>query len=313
MTEGVRAIAVRELGEQPTRVERVEEGLLHETYRVHCGEAAYVLQFASHADAERVDSLRRGSACYAALQDTEVPVPSLVTTPTATFDGRTYALVEALPGTSGERDVTPARARAVGRQLARVHGAVAFDAAGWLRVEGTNLVVEPFSDPGRTEKRLRDARDSAETLRDGGLTAAGEAVAALFSREELRYPTVQRPVLCHGDCSPDNALFDGDEVTGILDFDRAYAGHRQRDLAAAANAVWMHDPCSDWDPREAVYEGYRSVTDLDTSFGENETLYRAETLALTVGGMVELGELSAYETEFYDDHLREAADRAHRL
>jgi homoserine kinase type II len=313
MSEAVDAITVRELGERPTRVERVKEGLLHETYRVRCGGADYVLQFASGADEERADSLRRGVACYAALEDTAVPVPSVATAPTATFEGRTYALVEALPGTSGERDVSPARARAIGRQLARIHDAVAFDAAGWLRVEGTELVVEPFSNPGRTEKRLRNARDSAETLRDGGLTAAAEAVAALFSREELRFPAVERPVLCHGDCSPDNVLFRGDEVTGVLDFDRAYAGHRQRDLAAAANAVWMHNPCSDWDPREAVYEGYQVVTDLDTSFAANEPLYRVETLARTVAGMVELGELSAYETEFYDEHLQEAADRALRL
>jgi aminoglycoside phosphotransferase (APT) family kinase protein len=310
MTDAVHTIVARELDQPPVRVERVEEGLLHETYRVRCGGTDYVLQFASGADEERADSLRRGVACYAALQDTEVPVPSLVTTPTAEFEGRRYALVEALPGASGERDVSPARARAAGRTLARIHDAVAFDTTGWLRVEGTELVAEPCSEPGRVQKRLRDVRGDAVTLRDAGLTAAGDAVSALFAREDVRFPAVDRPVLCHGDYSPDNVLFRGDEVTGVLDFDRAHAGHRQRDLAAAGNAFWMHDPCSDWDPREAVYDGYRAETDPGASFERAEPLYRAETLTRTIAGMVELGELSAYETAFYDDHIQKAVDRA---
>lgn len=309
MTDAVRTIVARELGQPPARVEQVDEGLLHETYRVRCGGADYVLQFASAADEGRVDSLRRGVACYLTLRETDVPVPSVVTAPVGTFGGRPYALVEALPGRSGELDVSPARARAAGRQLARIHDAMAFDTAGWLRVEATDLVVEPFSEHGRAGTRLRDAREDAATLRKGGLTAAGEAVSALFAREDVRFPTVDRPVLCHGDYSPDNVLFRGETVTGVLDFDRAHAGHRQRDLAAAGNAFWMHDPCSDWDPREAVYEGYRAETDLDASFERAEPLYRVETLARTIAGMVELGELSDYETEFYDDHIREAVDR----
>ena len=309
MTDAVHAIVVRELGEQPARVERIDEGLLHETYRVRCGTTDYVLQFASDADGDRVDSLRRGVACYVALRESDVAVPTVVTEPTETFDGRAYTLVEALPGASGERNVSPERARAAGRQLARIHDAVAFEAAGWLQVEDADLSVEPFPEPGRVQTRLRDVREDADTLRDGGLTAAGEAVDAVFSGADVRFPAVDQPVLCHGDFAPDNVLFDGDEVTGVLDFDRAHAGHRQRDLAAAGNAFWMHDPCSDWRPREAVYEGYREQTHLDASFEDAEPLYRVETLARTVAGMVELGELSAYETAFYDDRIREAAER----
>ncbi|UPV76409.1 aminoglycoside phosphotransferase family protein (plasmid) [Halorussus limi] len=99
------------------------------------------------------------------------------------------------------------------------------------------------------------------------------------------------------------------EDAAVLDFDRSYSGHAQRDLVKAASCFWMHDPCSDWNVRAKLYEGYRDVAEVGDDFEANEPLYRAETLVGTVAGLVRLNELSEYEAEFYSERILEAVER----
>ena len=309
MDDVIAVVVERDLGTPPERVDRITGGLLHETYEVRCDGGRYVLQFESDADDDRADSLARGVGCYRALQDADVPVPDVVTTDGETPDGRAYALVERPPGASGERDVSRERTRAAGRVLARIHATFGFERAGWLDFEDRRPTVEPF-EVSHARRVRRSAAESAAALRDGGLDAAGHAVERLLDRPGDDLPTDVRPVLCHGDLSPDNVLFDAEAVTGVLDFDRARAGGAGRDLARAANAFWMHDPCTDWDPRRALYDGYREERDPPAGFGQIEPFYRVETLATSVAGLLALDELSSYERGFYDERIREAVERA---
>lgn len=71
----------------------------------------------------------------------------------------------------------------------------------------------------------------------------------------------------------------------------------------------MHAPTADWPVRESFYEGYRSVTDLGEDFAAVEPLIRVEGLAVGIGGMARMGELSAFEQEFYEEQLLAAVDR----
>lgn len=309
MHDEIASITESELGETPVNVARVDQGLLHETYEIRCDSGEYVLQFSSDADEDQTDALRRGLNCYVALQRSEIPVPSVVTEDIAEFDGRAYSLVEKLPGETGERDISPERARNAGRYLAAIHGAERFDTAGWIRFENQRPSVREFEEGGLQQWILRTVRETSRTLRDGGLETAGNEVEHVFDQFGGDLPDAFQPVLCHNDYSPDNVLFRDGDVTGILDFDRAHASHSHRDLAKAANAFWMHDPCSDWDVRASFYEGYRSVTELDDAFERNEPLYRAETLAGTVAGLLALDELSEYEREFYAGRILEALER----
>ena len=305
----IASITESELGEIPVSVARVDQGLLHETYEIRCDSGEYVLQFSSDADENQTDALRRGLNCYVALQRSEIPVPGVVTTDIAEFDGRAYSLVEKLTGETGERDISPERARNAGRYLAAIHDAKRFDTAGWIRFEDQRPSVREFEEGGLQQWILRTVKEASRTLRDGGLGTAGNEVEHVFDQFGGNLPNAFQPVLCHNDYSPDNVLFRDGEVAGILDFDRAHASHSHRDLAKAANAFWMHDPCSDWDVRASLYEGYRSVTELDDTFERNEPLYRAETLAGTVAGLLAMDELSEYEREFYAERILEALER----
>lgn len=309
MDDEIVSIVERELGEPPVRVAPVDEGLRHETYELGCDGEEYVLQVASDGDEEQVDALERGLNWYVTLQDSEIPVPGVVTEEVREFDGRAYVLVEKLPGKTGERDVSPEKTRDAGRYLAKIHDARSFDTAGRLRFDDREPSVHEFRAGGLKRWIQRRIERRSRVLRDAGLETVGKEVGGLSDQLDRDLPDEFQPVLCHNDYSPDNVLFQDGEVTGILDFDRAYSGHDQRDLVKAANGFWMHDPCSDWDVRATFYEGYREVNALDSSFERNEPLYRAETHAGTIAALLEMGHLSEYEKEFYSETILEAVER----
>ena len=311
MDDRITSIARRELGTAPERVVDVTEGLLHETYELRCDGREYVLQFATDATGDRRDSLHRGLNCYRLLQQSGLPVPEVVAETVGQGGENGYVLVTALPGETGERAISPERTRTAGRYLAEIHSARNFGSAGWLQFGNGKPTVRRFEE-GSLRRRLRRTVDeNAAVLREAGLVAVGDELDGLVDRLGDRVPESFRPVLCHNDYSPDNVLFRGNDVTGILDFDRACAGHSHRDLVKAANAFWMHDPSADWDVRESFYEGYRETgtTDLGGSFQRCEPLYRVETLADLVAGLLRMDGLSGYEREFYADRLVAAIDR----
>lgn len=309
MDDAIVSIVESELDEPPVSVADVEDGLIHETHEIRCCSGEYVLQFSSDVDDDREDALRRGLNCYVALQHSEIPVPDVVTENLGEFDGRAYSLVERLPGETGECDISPERTLNAGRYLAKIHDAERFDTAGWLRFENHRPSVRGFEEGGLKQWIRRTVGETSRLLREGGLETVGNEVEHTFDRVGGDLPDSFRPVLCHNDYSPDNVLFQDGEVTGIIDFDRAHASHAHRDLAKAANAFWMHDPCTDWDVRATLYEGYRDATQLGGSFERNEPLYRAETLANTVAGLLVMDELSEYEREFYAERILEALER----
>lgn len=307
MDDWLVAAVERELGSPPERVEQLDGGLVHETYAVSRGGRAYVLQTSEPGGWEE-EGLCRGLYCYRALAETAVPVPTAVTETVREHGGRPYTLVERLPGETAERAVTPDRAENAGRALATLHAARAFETPGWIRHDDPDLSVAAFPAGGHASRLRERCVSHAEDLRERGLGDAARAVERVTDRlADLPEPAV--PVLCHDDFSPDNLLFEGEEVSGVLDFDLAKADHRHRDLVKAATAFWMHDPAADWDVRAAVYRGYREAAGLDDSFAAAEPLYRVATLAEIVAGMLDLDALPAEERAFYGDRLLAAVER----
>ena len=309
MDDVIASIAERELGASPDSIERVEAGLLCETYEFGCNGEKYILQLSSGGDDDRTNALRRGLNCYVMLQATEIPVPTTVTERIRAFDGGWYSLVEKLSGETGKLDISPGKVRNAARCLARIHDVKSFETQGWIRFEDREPSVRPFRDGSLRRWILRTVEETSTTLQDGGMEPAGAAVERMLERKGEALSNDFTPVFCHNDFTPDNVLFENDEVAGILDFDRAHASHAQRDLTKAANGFWMHDPGVEWDVQATFYEGYREVNELDSSFEANEPLYRVETLARTVAGLLELRGLSTYEKEFYTEKILEAADR----
>lgn len=308
MKTWIRSVLKSELGETAVFAGQIEDGLIHETYEIRFQETSYVLQVAV-GNEKHEDALARGLSCYRFLQDTEIPVPEAVTDEVKEVDGRKYVLVEKLPGSSGELDISPGRVHNAGRYLAMIHDVRWFEKAGRIQFSEQELSTREFQEGSLGQWRYKKIQDSVDLMQAAGLEVVGKRVERLFSRELFGRQDGFQAVLCHNDYTPDNVLFRDNEVTGVVDFDRAHAGDRYRDIVKAANGFWMHNPCADWNIREAFYTGYQDVIELSRTFDENEPQYRVETLTNTVGGMLELDEFSNYEKEFYSKRLLKAIDR----
>ena len=95
----------------------------------------------------------------------------------------------------------------------------------------------------RSEKALRSAARTVRALHDAiqGFTPPQPGV---WGRQEA---TVPADIDCigHGDLAPWNLLFDGDQVTGIIDFDVAGPSNRVYDLAYLAHQLVPLHPTED--------------------------------------------------------------------
>lgn len=300
----VTAIVERERGSAPDDVVCLGEGGIKESYVVTLEDERFVLQLDAP---EEAGSLRRCLGCYRLLRETPVPVPQVVAS--GEQAGRTYGLVEHLPGESAELDVSPERAQEAGDQLARIHEARAFEHVGELRFGENAVTVEPF-EASHAGRLSHEVVEWAESLRDAGLGAAVDDVERLLTERASRLPEPDEYVLCHGDFSPDNVLFRGTPVTGVVDFDVAFAGPAALDLSRAANAFWLHEPGADWDPRERLYAGYRERRGVPSNFDRWEPLYRIAALTRGVAGLAEHRGLSSEEVSFYTEAAEAAVDRA---
>lgn len=164
------------------------------------------------------------------LAGAHLPVPA----PIPDLDGRRIGRVEGhpalltprLPGVHPERP-TAAQCRAIGDFLGRMHRISA-------QLEGPPHPRDlPWLEAGHAAHARRIPHDLASMLR-----GAIDALASAERRDDwARMPTG----LVHGDLFRDNAMFDGDVLTGVIDFHHAARAPLAFDLAVAA-MDWCSDP-----------------------------------------------------------------------
>ncbi len=163
--------------------------------------------------------------------------------------GRPACLIEFLSGVSPTRPI-PAQARAAGGALARLHLAARdfpherqnpFDLAG-LRALLSRI-------GGRCDDLLPGLADAVEGLADEA-TSTG--------LDQLPHGIV------HADAFPDNLLFEGDRVSGVIDFYFACSDSYAWDFAVTHSA-WCFDDAGTIDPRlsEALASGYEEQRPFD--------------------------------------------------
>ncbi|WP_428332235.1 homoserine kinase [Novosphingobium sp.] len=163
---------------------------------------------------------------------------------------KSVALIEFLPGVSVGMP-TPAQARAVGGELARLHLAAAdFPAtrANTMGIaESARLAVECGSD---------------------ALAGIDPALAALIAQDLPRiaaaWPTDLPRSVIHADLFPDNVLVLGDTITGLIDFYFACNDVTAYDLAVTHLAWCWDDTGFREDLSRAMLAGYEAVRPLSS-------------------------------------------------
>jgi homoserine kinase type II len=140
--------------------------------------------------------------------------------------GRPAAVVSYLEGVSPRR-VLPAHCAALGKALARLHLA----GAGFAKTRPNALSV-----PG-WRSLFEACRAGADRVLDGLEAEIDQELAEL----EHAWPAALPRGIIHADLFPDNAFFQGDRLTGIIDFYFACVDLIAYDLAVCLNA-WCFEP-----------------------------------------------------------------------
>ena len=183
----------------------------------------------------------------ASLDDVGWPVPSAVEEPIQT-DERTWCIFKFLPGTCRTTN-HPEERRARGRLLAELHEATALF-TGMGQRHGFGLSDEVIGDPGliNSIRNYEHRRPSEGHIMRWHIDRAKEA----FDRLDLNDAVT---TILHGDFTPWNLLYEGENLTGVLDFEATHLNYRVADFANSWRGY-----------QDEVIEGYEEVcklSDLD--------------------------------------------------
>jgi homoserine kinase type II len=180
------------------------------------------------------------------------PVHTLTGETTQTIRGKTCALCTFLSGVSPKRP-TAVHARAVGIALAQLH----------IALRDFPLHKPNDLGPDAWAKMWAGRSGDAETLETGTHAAIESDLLAIAAQ----WPALLPRGTIHADLFPDNVLYVGDTVSGLIDFYFACTDFLAYDVAVMLNA-WCFEPNGrefDLTKGRALLAGYQSVRRLEPS------------------------------------------------
>lgn len=308
MRNKIEDIIKSELNFVPKNLSEIQEGIRHETYRVELNSENYIIQISENPH-EDLKLLRQKLYWYNVLHDSNLPTPKPFTDEVKKSDDIWYILVEELLGQDADQNINKNRVLEAGRYLAKLHQYREFEDFGLTKITDNGNVN--ISNPNHANWISTMFQDSIKRFEKHNLMSLSKDLNQISKQVNERVPRTFDSVICHNDYSPDNVLYNkDDELTGIIDFDIAYRGDRNRDIAKSANSFWMHDPMVNWDVRDTFYRGYTDIHELDSSFDQIERFYRLETLVVTISHLIELDILREdSKIKFYEDSIYDALKR----
>ncbi len=233
--------------------EGIEAGVSNTNYFVDTTTGRYVLTlFEPHrVHAEEIPFFMNYTIC---LEDHGVPCPKTLVrkdgSTSATLNDRPAALFSLLHGEGATvSTLTPAMCESAGEVLARMHMA-----AQYYKATSPN-----HFGPRRWQDWLTMIGPDMNRIADGLYKFAADEYDYVGSH----WPKDLPAGAIHADYFPDNVFFDGDEVTGVIDFHFVCTDIFAYDLAIAVNA-WSFDENNEFrkDRMDALMRGYQSMRPL---------------------------------------------------
>jgi homoserine kinase type II len=210
-------------------------------FRIDTAELPYFLSLLDHLSAKGCPVPRtihdRDGALYRTIGDKSGAQKSV-------------ALIEFLPGVSVGMP-TPAQARAVGTELARLH-----------------LAAADFPATRANTMGIAESARLAAECGTSALAAIDPALATLIAQDLPRiaaaWPTDLPRSVIHADLFPDNVLVLSDTITGLIDFYFACNDVTAYDLAVT-HLAWCWDEAGFRDDlSRAMLDGYQAVRPLSS-------------------------------------------------
>lgn len=223
MVDAVRRVLVGAYGVPAPGVRRIPAGLATTNFVVETVPGWRLFVKVYRADADLVaENAAIQLGCFA--RSAGIPTAAVITDPDGKFihiEGdvalSVWSFVDGQAGDAGPLDA--ARMQTIGAVLGRLHrrlagypGPVA-RRSGWCDVARAHAAIED------TVRRVRAAPHLEEPLRGWAVDVLGWRLAQL-PRVAATLRALPKPVVqvLHGDCSPSNLIFHGDDVAAIVDF-----------------------------------------------------------------------------------------------
>ncbi|WP_262695870.1 homoserine kinase [Kordiimonas aquimaris] len=163
-------------------------------------------------------------------------------------------LISFLNGVSTD-DPDKQHCAALGTMMARMHSSL----SSFKQVRRNDLSISGW------QKLIRDIGDKADTVKPGLSKIIHDEIEYLSTHWPENLPT--GPI--HADLFPDNVLFTGHEITGVIDFYFACTDTLAYDIAVCLNA-WCFDSQQRFVPEKAkrlieMYDATRSLSGAEVS------------------------------------------------
>ncbi|MFI0978206.1 phosphotransferase [Streptomyces sp. NPDC021093] len=250
------------------------DGLMNANWKVDTAAGVFALKRVTDVS---LDRLVRNLGVLDALAVEGLPVSAPVPTASgalvAEVDGGVWCL---FPWVSGSHlrgvDLSLSQAASLGTHLGRLHEGLGRACGRGLLPAVPETVT---SDVARPERAVEKSEWLAGLVEGNGAGTAFDtaAAAALEQRRELigkhadRRPQDEAPGgrhgWTHGDVQYRNLLWDGGELTAILDWDRVGVRPYAEEVARTAQVQFGVDGVFDLDRVSAFVGGYRSVVPLE--------------------------------------------------
>ena len=152
--------------------------------------------------------------------------------------------------------------QALASELARIHGVRLQANDGVLQ---DNLIDSTDSEP-RAAVAAQRYLDRWVNLWKSSDTAPSSILLATLQWLRVNAPqSNEEPVLVHGDYSPNNVVFDGDQVASVVDWSHAHTGDRAEDLAYLLPSLGSHEQVDHF-MREYVAAGGHTVSQFQLKY-----------------------------------------------
>jgi aminoglycoside phosphotransferase (APT) family kinase protein len=286
--------------------------------------STYVVKFAPDDGRQ----LKKGASVYNHLTETDgIPVPQVYTIETEPSDiSSPYTVVEHISGDeltsipqfkSFSRESKCTLVREMGRILGRLHTETRYDTYGSLSVDkdGSLSVDGGTSDWATYYREMYE-----EYVRKGEGSPVDElAQEALdfFNSAVVDIDPEGRPVLLHGDFTPDNLITEDGRVQAVLDWEHATTGRRAKEAwefeENVVNIFASEGVRSDL--RDSLWAGYAETATVSDSFeamkhlfavGEFTKVGRIYSVLSDVGEAVDTDEFVSRSEQELSDRLQRA-------
>ncbi len=276
-TETVQAIVKQAIGKEALSYDRIIAGEVNEVYLVHFQDSDDVVLRIGHNESRTF-----ASETWAIEQAGKagVPVAKILATGTITNEDKklSYSVQEKIHGQRFDtllwtKQIEPTRAKRIteqaGEVLAKIHSVTATAGYGSIDEHGQGQFA---SRQDWVQQHISMQPTYERLFQQYGMTHdTFDAVIAKLQQATKLFTS--SPHLLHIDYGPKHIFVgDDDEITGIIDFERAESGDSAMDFASWH--FWFDKAV----PTEWLYDGYKKVGNLGDNFEKRLQLAKLHEL-----------------------------------